>query len=99
MLNMIKRSIKQFLDINDVNNDKSTNEKNVDIDKVDIINIYTPEKIATDPQRRYCERIRRTAMEKNYAIPPEITSYYIYNLMTFKEAYMFIQRYKGICEA
>jgi hypothetical protein len=99
MLNMIKRCIKQFLDIDDVNKDKPvTNENNVNIDTVDTIKIISErERMATDGQRRYCCRIVRTAKEKCYAIPAEFTEYYIYNLMTFKEAYTFIERYKGIC--
>lgn len=98
MLNMIKRYIKQFLDINDVNKDKPvTNEKNVNIGKVEKIEIIS-ERMATDGQRRYCCRIVRTAKEKCYAMPVEITEYYIYHLMTFKEAYSFIERYKGLCQ-
>ena len=58
---------------------------------------HLPNDPATEAQRRYCYRIMKRMLEKNYALPPEITGYYIYHLMTFKEAYVFIQRYKGVC--
>jgi hypothetical protein len=58
---------------------------------------HLPNDLATEAQRRYCYRIMKRMIEKNYALPPEITGYYIYHLMTFKEAYVFIQRYKGVC--
>jgi hypothetical protein len=58
---------------------------------------HLPNDPATEAQRRYCYRIMKRMIEKNYALPPEITGYYIYHLMTFKEAYVFIQRYKGVC--
>lgn len=58
---------------------------------------HLPNDLATEGQRRYCYRIMKRMIEKNYALPPEITGYYIYHLMTFKEAYVFIQRYKEVC--
>lgn len=66
-------------------------------EKVETKKKHQPNDIATDAQRRYCYRIMKSMIEKKIVFPREITGYYIYNLMTFKEAYIFIQRYKEYC--
>ena len=58
---------------------------------------HLPNDLATERQKKFAYRIMKTMIEKKIAFPAEITGYYIYNLMTFKEAYVFIQRYKYVC--
>jgi hypothetical protein len=57
---------------------------------------HSSEKLATADQRKYCYALMKTMLERHIDFPSEITSYYIYHLMTFKEAYTFIERYKYV---
>ena len=59
--------------------------------------VHQPNDMATEKQRRYCYRIMMSMIEKKISFPVEITGYYIYHLMTFKEAHIFISRYKQYC--
>ena len=70
------------------NNNNTTNNNKVS---------HKPNDMATEAQRRYCYRIMKSMIEKRINFPSEITGYYIYHLMTFKEAYVFIARYKQYC--
>ena len=79
----------------DVRNNNTTNEIEIEVNEPK--KKHQPNDIATEAQRRYCYRIMKSLIEKKIEFPREITGYYIYNLMTFKDAYIFIQRYKEYC--
>ena len=59
---------------------------------------HSPEKLATEGQRKYCYKLMMTMLERHIDFPAEYRDggYYIYHLMTFKEAHIFIERYKYI---